>query len=196
MGCGQTLRASASGEILCGAYQCPRPTAVGDILTPRNIEHEVTFTATGFQVVHPLRERFDDLILRCPLDAWLGAQTGSPVVVDGPYTATTEAGRPGWWFSAPGTTRLQALTEQLSWWGEDSEEIGLPGHVDLVAFTAAARELYWKDRDTAPGFSGEARHVWMRSLTVDARLGDDENYEPCEATDSGAEAYTVIDIDQ
>lgn len=112
MGCGVTLISTVVGAILCDNADCPRPTAVGELLALRNLEHEVTLTLTGFQVVHPLRERFDDLILRCPLDAWLRARPAPPAR-PGVYTATAEPpDRPGWWFSAaPGKSAVQALSD-------------------------------------------------------------------------------------
>lgn len=69
MGCGKTLHATEGGFITCLAPGCERPTAVTELLRLRDvIEHRVTFKAKHFQVIHPLRERFGDLVGSCPLD--------------------------------------------------------------------------------------------------------------------------------
>lgn len=103
MGCGKTLTVTPlSGLIVCGVPSCPRSTAVDELLRMRDVvEHRVTFGATGFQVVHPLRERFGDLIARCPLDEHLRHLDGPPVKALGAYLAVQSLAGDGGWVYLP-----------------------------------------------------------------------------------------------
>lgn len=91
MGCGQTLHATGAGFITCLNRDCPRPAAVTQLLTQRDvIEHRVIFGQDEFVVIHPLRERFGDLIAHCPLDEYLRRLPGPPVAL-GEYLAEQQS---------------------------------------------------------------------------------------------------------
>jgi hypothetical protein len=65
MGCGEGLILSELGEIFCAGLLCPRPAAAAEILADAESGHVVTFTAEGFTIRHPLRERLDDALMDC-----------------------------------------------------------------------------------------------------------------------------------
>lgn len=99
MGCGPTLHFTGGGFVTCLAPGCPRPNAVTQLLLARDvIEHRVTIEATRFQVVHPLRERFGDLIGACPLDGHLAGLAGPPAE-PGVYLAQQRSA--GQWVYSP-----------------------------------------------------------------------------------------------
>lgn len=129
MGCGQTLfvsvvdvaavialgqfgreadidsRRTPPGVVTCSYVDCPRPTAVDELLSDTETEHVVVFTDHGFTVRHPLRERLDDRLLLCHLHAWI-ADAGHPPAKPGTYrvrsaTLSESAGR--WTFEEVGT---------------------------------------------------------------------------------------------
>jgi hypothetical protein len=103
MGCGQTLHATGDGFITCLAPGCERPAAVTGLLMLRDvIEHRLTLSRTGFQVVHPLRERFGDLIAHCPLDDHLKS-LARPPAEPGIYLAEQQSD--GQWVYSPWTKR-------------------------------------------------------------------------------------------
>lgn len=84
-GCGPTLRRREfDDKVICQFMTCPRPTAVAELLADQETEHVVQFTASGFTIRHPLRERLDDALLRCQLHDSLAALGRSPVP-DGRY---------------------------------------------------------------------------------------------------------------
>jgi len=60
----------------------------------------VLFTATGFTIKHPLRERINDSLLRCGLHSFLAAQDAHPQV-QGCYRAGPSAN--GWAFERIGS---------------------------------------------------------------------------------------------
>lgn len=78
MGCGTTLFVGAGGHITCSLIGCPRPTAVDEILAERETEHIVTLLPHDFSILHPLRERLDQELLRCDLHAYLIGLDGPP----------------------------------------------------------------------------------------------------------------------
>lgn len=79
MGCGRTLFVGQGGYITCAFVTCPRPDAVADLLADWETEHVVEFGDTGFTVRHPLRERLDDELMRCPLHEHIARLDGPPV---------------------------------------------------------------------------------------------------------------------
>lgn len=95
MGCGWTLASNEDGNVICLHANCPRPTAVGEILGHKETEHVVRFLATSFTVRHPLRERLDDELMECPLGAHLASLSGPPVR-PGTYRAVQCGGDWSW----------------------------------------------------------------------------------------------------
>lgn len=79
MGCGPTLFLANSGNVMCSRLECPRPTAVSEILDDRETEHLVTFDLSGFVVKHPLRERLDDALMACQLHDFIAGLDGQPI---------------------------------------------------------------------------------------------------------------------
>jgi hypothetical protein len=104
MGCGGGLILSELGEIFCADLLCPRPAAAAQILADAESEHIVTFTAGGFTIRHPLRERLDDALLQCELHEHL-ASRDAPLMPPGTYRA--QSPRPGresgWYWEQQGT---------------------------------------------------------------------------------------------
>lgn len=92
MGCGEGLILSELGEIFCADLLCPRPAAAAEILADTESGHVVTFTAEGFTIRHPLRERLDDALLTCALHEHL-ASRDAPLLPPGTYRA--QSPRPG-----------------------------------------------------------------------------------------------------
>lgn len=79
MGCGQTLFLGDGGHITCSKADCPRPSAVDELLHDRETEHIVELGETSFTVRHPLRERLDDALMECGLHSRIAAGSGPPV---------------------------------------------------------------------------------------------------------------------
>lgn len=78
MGCGTTLFVGSGGYITCSFINCPRPDAVAVILAERETEHIVQLKRHDFSILHPLRERLDNELLRCDLHAYLVGLDGPP----------------------------------------------------------------------------------------------------------------------
>lgn len=78
MGCGETLFVGAGGYITCSYIPCSKPDAVATILAERETEHIVQLKAHDFSILHPLRERLGDELLRCDLHAYLIGLDGPP----------------------------------------------------------------------------------------------------------------------
>lgn len=95
MGCGQTLFPAEGGHITCRRLDCPRPTAVDDLLEDRETEHIVQFDVGAFTVRHPLRERLDDALLACELHEHIAGLAGPPVQ-PGRYRAREVGGQWTW----------------------------------------------------------------------------------------------------
>jgi hypothetical protein len=96
MGCGTTLFLGTGGHVTCRRIDCPNPSAVDQILGDRETEHLVDFTAAGFSILHPLRERLDPDeggLLGCVLHRHITALIGPPVAA-GRYRAHPDPG--GW----------------------------------------------------------------------------------------------------
>lgn len=87
-----------SSPVHCMAPGCPRPDAAHIILQDAQTEHVVTFTGDGFTLRHPVRERINDDLLRCPVHRWIsdhdpGLSPGRyRVIVDGPGSWVTYEG--------------------------------------------------------------------------------------------------------
>lgn len=67
MGCGETLYLLAGGVIQCARGDCPRPTAVAELIADRETEHLVDIFVGSFAIQHPLRERLDGALRDCRL---------------------------------------------------------------------------------------------------------------------------------
>ena len=67
MGCGQTLRLSGGGEIICFGQDCPRPRAVTELLASNETEHLVWMKDARWVVRHPLWERVNGHLETCTL---------------------------------------------------------------------------------------------------------------------------------
>lgn len=77
--CGGSLFLGDGGHVTCRRVDCPRPTAVDELLEDRETEHVVVFGDTGFTVRHPLRERLDDELMTCKLHEHIAGLSGPPV---------------------------------------------------------------------------------------------------------------------
>lgn len=78
--CGSgSLFLGTRGYVTCSVNDCPRPTAVSDLLDDRETEHVVNIGETGFTVRHPLLERLDDALLTCTVHERLSRYDGPPV---------------------------------------------------------------------------------------------------------------------
>lgn len=67
MGCGETLFLGHHGHVTCGFLDCPRPSAINEIITNPETHHVVAITDGGFTIKHPLAERIEDDLFRCKL---------------------------------------------------------------------------------------------------------------------------------
>jgi len=95
LGCGSTLFLADGGYVTCSYIHCPRRDAVADILADRETEHIIDFSAAGFSVLHPLRERLDNQLLDCALNEYCEALDGPPVQL-GRYRAMRSTGEAVW----------------------------------------------------------------------------------------------------
>lgn len=95
MGCGETL-GYVDDVVACLNRQCPRPSAVHEILADRETEHVVVLHESTFTVRHPLRERLDDQLVTCRLHLWLQDQDGPPAPL-GRYRVTASPTVDGHW---------------------------------------------------------------------------------------------------
>jgi len=87
MGCGQTLNLIA-GTVLCTAPDCPDCQRLTTIMADQECEHIVELGEARFTVKHPLRERANDELLTCGIDAAInaaGIQAGGPPAPPGTY---------------------------------------------------------------------------------------------------------------
>lgn len=74
--CGHVLLTNR--KLVCSWVDCIRPTAAAEILGERELDHIVTFTADGWSMKHPLRERLDDALLSCEVTEWLAREPEPP----------------------------------------------------------------------------------------------------------------------
>lgn len=79
----------------CSVIDCPRPTAVSDLLRDRETEHIVALGPSSFTVRHPLRERLDDDLLTCDLPHHIADSDGPPGE-PGRYRVVSAGGRWVW----------------------------------------------------------------------------------------------------
>ena len=93
MGCGETLRLSGGGTVICFGRDCPRPTAVSELLKDNETEHIVQLDANGWMVRHPLWERIAGRLESCSLADDLNLN-GPPVSNPGRYRV--HRGEAGW----------------------------------------------------------------------------------------------------
>jgi hypothetical protein len=97
MGCGQTLYLGEGGSVVC-ASNCPRPSAVSELLSDPETEHVVVVDSDGWSAKHPLRERIGDVLLTCGLsDAVLAWTAPGP----GRYRVHCSPGDPPMWVWVP-----------------------------------------------------------------------------------------------
>lgn len=61
----------ATAQLRCDSPGCPQPDAAHVILQDTQVDHVVTFTADGFTLRHPVRERVNDDLLRCEVHRWI-----------------------------------------------------------------------------------------------------------------------------
>lgn len=91
---GQTLTFALGGrpgllELYCAGVECPRPTALHEILTGYSQpDHIVDLRRGDYSVQHPMVERLDGVLLdACALEAWLHQLDGPPEPL-GRYTVS------------------------------------------------------------------------------------------------------------
>ena len=90
--CGrQSLFQGMGGHITCGHLECPRPTAVDELLQDDEREHIVYFEEHSFVIRHPLRERLQDELVQCVLTEHI-ASLPEPPVEPGRYRAMAMIG--------------------------------------------------------------------------------------------------------
>ncbi len=89
MGCGETLFVDANHSIVCSSHECPRPTAVHELLS-EPMEHVVRLHVGTWTVKHPLRERLDGALFDCALPEVVKSlyDKHSGLVLPGTYRAT------------------------------------------------------------------------------------------------------------
>lgn len=95
MGCGQTLFVADGGHITCSLAGCPNPGVVDELLDNRETEHIAVLTDDDIVVLHPLRERLNDLLLSCALVGW--GHRDTPVQAGGRYRVTVAPTAPSGW---------------------------------------------------------------------------------------------------
>lgn len=76
---GASLFLGSGGYVTCSRVDCRRPDAAADILGDPETQHIATFTADGFTIRHPLRERLDGALENCDLHVVLANRVGPPV---------------------------------------------------------------------------------------------------------------------
>ncbi len=86
MGCGQTLFLGNGGYVTCSLVGCPDPSRADSLLAERETEHIVQFSAQRFTVLHPRRERREDLF-DCKVSAYFST-FDRPPVYPGRYRAS------------------------------------------------------------------------------------------------------------
>jgi len=83
MGCGSTLVLEGS-VVRCRQLDCPRPTAVFEVLGDLEEDHIVVLRTSDFLVQHPLRERLGRALLTCSVQRLL-ADPATPARQPGAY---------------------------------------------------------------------------------------------------------------
>lgn len=83
----------------------------------------------------------------------------------------------------PETKATPVRKSDLLWFGEDSQWLACPGHVDIAQFTKCAISLAKElDYEVDDGLGEEPRHVWMRPA-VRSDFTSDEEFAQAEAED-------------
>lgn len=95
MGCGASLAVRVDGQVYCWEEDCPRPSAIHEILCVPETEHLVLLAPLDFTVQHPLRERLDGELFHCSMHAHIKAMDGPPHP-PGTYRVTGTAGQYDW----------------------------------------------------------------------------------------------------
>lgn len=75
---GESLFLAEGGYVTCSRLECPRPSAVAELLDDRETDHLVVLRRKDFTVRHPLRERLDDALLTCDVHERIKAMDGPP----------------------------------------------------------------------------------------------------------------------
>lgn len=75
---GCSLFLAEGGHVTCSRLECPRPTAVDELLANRETDHVVVLQPKTFTVRHPLRERLDDELLTCDVHQRIRGLDGPP----------------------------------------------------------------------------------------------------------------------
>lgn len=68
--CGQQDLILLEARVTCGNGDCPRPTAVHELLSSATTDHLVDLQPSSFDVQHPLIERLDSGLFDC----WLAGE--------------------------------------------------------------------------------------------------------------------------
>jgi hypothetical protein len=78
--CGaRALAVDQSGALTCLEQECPRPTALAELLElEQGPRHIVELDEDAHAVQHPMVERLDEGVFTCGLYQWLTLQPGSP----------------------------------------------------------------------------------------------------------------------
>lgn len=98
--CGsKTLFVGDEGHVTCSLLGCSDPGIVDRILSDRETEHVAVIGETNFTLLHPLRERGEDLFA-CSMHAQISAFDGPPVK-PGRYRVTN---KDGWRWTELGET--------------------------------------------------------------------------------------------
>lgn len=96
MGCGQSLYLDEGFmRVVCMSLECPRDTAVDEILADPETGHLAKIGSRDFSLVHPLRERLDQDLLHCELNQYL-TELGGPPVEPGRYRVTQSTAPDTW----------------------------------------------------------------------------------------------------
>lgn len=93
---GASLFLAEGGHVTCSRLECPRPTAVDELLADRETDHIVVLEQTDFTVRHPLHERLDDALLTCDVHQRIRALDGPPREL-GTYRVTVLPGGSWMW---------------------------------------------------------------------------------------------------
>ena len=86
MGCGPTLHVMSGGLIMCLSRACPDPGAVTAIISDPEFLDVVEFGEDGWRIIHPLRERVNKDLFRCPVHTAVATLEENPE--DGRYRAS------------------------------------------------------------------------------------------------------------
>lgn len=88
MGCGQSIEVTGAGVIRCTRVECPRPDALAQILANPETEHLVKVGRVDYVIQHPLRERLETSLFRCPMNPSILRSVDSDLRAEGLYRVT------------------------------------------------------------------------------------------------------------